>query len=65
MKWKTYINTTETHMKENDLENAEKQRIHCALQGNAGSIPGRGTRIPPVVGQLSPRVVTTEPHCHN
>jgi len=52
-------------MKENDLENAEKQRIHCALQGNAGSIPGRGTRIPPVVGQLSPRVVTTEPHCHN
>ena len=29
--------------------------------GDAGSIPGRGTRIPHAVGQLSPRAATTEP----
>ena len=29
--------------------------------GEAGSIPGRGTKIPRAVGQLSPRAATTEP----
>ena len=28
-------------------------RIHVAAQGNAGSIPGRGTKIPHAVKQLS------------
>lgn len=47
MKWKTYINTTETHMKENNLENSEKQRIHRALQGmQVPSLAGeRGSRL--------------------
>ena len=29
--------------------------------GEAGSIPGRGTKIPHAAGQLSPRAATTEP----
>ena len=29
--------------------------------GDAGSIPGWGTKIPHAVGQLSPRAATTEP----
>ena len=29
--------------------------------GDAGSIPGRGTKIPHAVEQLSPRAATTEP----
>ena len=29
--------------------------------GDAGSIPGQGTKIPHVVGQLSPHTTTTEP----
>ena len=29
--------------------------------GDAGSIPGQGTKIPHAVGQLSPRTATTEP----
>ena len=28
--------------------------------GDAGSIPGRGTKIPHAAGQLSPRAATTE-----
>ena len=28
--------------------------------GDAGSIPGQGTRIPHAAGQLSPRATTTE-----
>ena len=28
--------------------------------GDAGSIPGRGTKIPPAEGQLNPRSATTE-----
>ena len=32
---------------------------------NAGSIPGRGTKIPHAAGQLSPRAATTEPACLN
>ena len=28
--------------------------------GDAGSIPGQGTKIPHAVGQLSPRTTTTE-----
>ena len=28
--------------------------------GNAGSIPGRGTKIPHAAGQLSPRATATE-----
>ena len=28
--------------------------------GEAGSIPGQGTKIPHAVGQLSPRATTTE-----
>ena len=31
--------------------------------GDAGSIPGRGTRIPHAVGQLSLHATTTEPTC--
>ena len=32
--------------------------------GDAGSIPGRGTKIPHAAGQLSPHATTTEPaHC--
>ena len=33
--------------------------------GDAGSIPGRGTKIPHATGQLSPRTTTTEPARHN
>ena len=29
--------------------------------GDTGSSPGQGTKIPHVVGQLSPRAATTEP----
>ena len=29
--------------------------------GDTGSIPGQGTKIPHVVGQLSPCATTTEP----
>ena len=32
---------------------------------DASSIPGRGTKIPHAVGQLSPRATTTELACHN
>ena len=36
----------------------------CA--GDAGSIPGRGTRIPHAAGQLGPRATTREKHTrHN
>ena len=31
--------------------------------GDAGSIPGRGTKIPHAEGQLSPCAATTEPTC--
>ena len=31
--------------------------------GDAGSIPGRGTKIPHAVGQLSLHTATTEPVC--
>ena len=53
--------------KENNFENSEKQikKKHHALQGNAGSIPGGGTKIPPVVGHPSPCVVNAEPVSHN
>ena len=30
--------------------------------GNAGSIPGQGTKIPHVVGQLNPHAATKTPH---
>ena len=33
--------------------------------GDAGSIPGRETKIPHAAGQLSPRAATTEPVCCN
>ena len=33
--------------------------------GDAGSIPGWGTKIPPVSGQLSLCAATTEPACCN
>ena len=33
--------------------------------GDAGSIPGRGTKSPHAVWQLSPRAATTEPAHHN
>ena len=33
--------------------------------GDAGSIPGRGTKIPHAVGQLSLRATTTELACLN
>ena len=32
--------------------------------GDAGSIPGRGTKIPHAAGQLGLRTTTTEPECH-
>ena len=31
--------------------------------GDAGSIPGQGTKIPHAAGQLSPRATTAEPVC--
>ena len=31
--------------------------------GDAGSIPGQGTKVPPAVGHLSPHTPTTEPTC--
>ena len=33
--------------------------------GDAGSIPGWGTKIPHATGQLGPHATTTEPTCHN
>ena len=33
--------------------------------GDAGSISGRGTKIPRAAGQLTLRAATTEPTCHN
>ena len=33
--------------------------------GNAGSIPGQGTKLPHAAGQLSPQTATTEPTGHN
>ena len=33
--------------------------------GDAGSIPGRGTKNLHAAGQLSPRATTTEPVCRN
>ena len=33
--------------------------------GDAGSIPGRGTKITHAVGQVSPHTTTTEPAHHN
>ena len=33
--------------------------------GDAGSIPGQGTKIPHAVGQLSSHTATTEPARHN
>ena len=33
--------------------------------GDAGSIPGQGTKIPHAAGQLSPRAPTTEATCPN
>ena len=33
--------------------------------GDAGSIPGWGTKIPYATGQLSPHATTTEPVHHN
>ena len=32
--------------------------------GDAGSIPGQGTKIPHATGQLSPRATATELVCH-
>ena len=33
--------------------------------GDAGSIPGQGTKVPHATGQLSPHTATTEPTCNN
>ena len=33
--------------------------------GDAGSIPGQGTKIPHAAGQLGPHATTTEPVCLN
>ena len=33
--------------------------------GDAGSIPGRGTKIPHAAGKLSPHATNTEPVHHN
>ena len=33
--------------------------------GDAGSIPGQGTKIPHAMGQLSPQATIREPACHN
>ena len=33
--------------------------------GDAGSIPGQGTKIPHAAGQLSLRATTTEPEHYN
>ena len=34
-------------------------------EGDAGSIPGQGTKIPHAVGQLSPRAAMKDPACRN
>ena len=39
-------------------------RIYLAMQGNVGSIPGRGTKIPHALVQLRPQAPTTEPVHH-
>ena len=36
-----------------------------SYEGDVGSIPGWGTKIPHAVGQLSPHTTTTEPSHHN
>ena len=36
-------------------------RIHLAMQGDKGSIPDRGTKIPHATEQLNPQAATTEP----
>ena len=37
-----------------------------ANAGDMGSIPGLGTKIPHVAGQLNPCAITTEPvHCNS
>ena len=52
----TILNTQKTHpVVKNPPSNA----------GDAGSIPGQGTKIPHAAGQLSPHAATTEPACHN
>ena len=33
--------------------------------GDAGSIPGQGSKIPYATGQLSPPTAISEPACHN
>ena len=35
------------------------------MQGDMGSIPGWGTKIPHTTGQLSPQVTTRESMSHN
>ena len=32
-------------------------------RGNMGSVPSLSSKIPPAMGQLSPRTATTEPMC--
>ena len=40
-------------------------RLCASTAGDAGSIPGQGTKIPHAAGQRSPRAATTEPARHN
>ena len=40
-------------------------RICLPMQGDIGSIPGQGTKIPQASGQLSPHAATTDPVYHN
>ena len=42
---------------------AQWLRLHVSNAGDAGLIPGRETKIPHAVEQLSLRTTTTEPMC--
>ena len=46
-------------------ENKNKNQNQLCKAGDAGSIRGRGTKIPHAAGQLSLCATTTEPTCHN
>ena len=53
-----------------DLPGGPMVKTPSSKAGDAGSIPGRGTKIPHATGQLSPQLLslhtsTREPACHN
>ncbi|XP_054944599.1 acylphosphatase-1 isoform X2 [Physeter macrocephalus] len=52
-------------MAEGDTLISVDYEVFGKVQGDMGSIPGRGTKIPHAAGQLSPLAATTEPVHHN